>query len=560
MIRALLAHRPDELVAIGEAGDRTAAELLADSGRVATFLLHRGAGELLLICQDRYRFAAGLLGAWRARKAVLLPPNGQPETIASLARSPRVCAFLHDRPGAPEGRDIDSLSEVPQPGPLQPLPADRHVATLATSGSTGAHQLSPKTAAQLLGEAFGLVEQFAVPWGARVVATVPPHHIYGVLFSVLLPLRARGAFLRETPFHAETVLAALDSHRATHLVSVPAHLRALGQGDPVSSLARVFSSGAALPADTAHAVTKRLRLPVTDVYGSSETGGIAWREAPEADWQPFRDVKVAAAEGGQLLLDSPLLAPDVERPAPCDDRIALADGGRFRLLGRMDRVAKVGGRRVSLAEIEDRTLGLPGVLEAAALMVEVGGARGEEIWLAAVAPGWEPASLRRALSRWFDPATVPKRIRMPAALPREENGKLVRRRLRELFEVPSAEVTELTPETETSGSDALGNELRTFEVLVPPDLLFFQGHFPGHPVLPGVVQLDRLVLRQAARAWPDLGSARRLQQLKFRRVVSPGERLTLRLVREGPERVSFEIAAGQASCATGRFCFGRARR
>jgi acyl-coenzyme A synthetase/AMP-(fatty) acid ligase len=555
MIRELLARPADRVVALGGAGPRTNADLLDASARVARTLRARAPGDVLLIFEDRFSFAAALLGAWRAGRAVLLPPNGQPETIRTLAARPDVAAFLHDRAGSSEGELLAALLEgPPEAGPVAPLAPDARVATLATSGTTGEHALLPKTAAQLLGEAATLVAEFALGAADRVLATVPPHHIYGLLFGVLAPLRAGAAFVRETPVHAEAVAAAMDRHAATHLASVPAHLRSLDALAPAPRrLRRVFSSGAPLPADTAAVVARVLGLPVTEVYGSSETGGIAWRDEVTAPWRPFRGVAIAADADGRLLLESPLLAPGSPRPLPCSDRIAIREDGRFDLLGRIDGTVKVGGKRVALGEIEGRALAVRGVRDAAAIAEAVGGARGTEVWLAVAASGVPAERIRAELARWLDPTTLPRRIRIVESLPREENGKLTRRRLRTLF-VPEG-VRHLDPEVETAHGDASG-ETRTLEVVVPPELAWFEGHFPGRPILAGVVQLDGLVLRHVGRHWPDLGAPRKVLRLKFKRIIAPGERLTVRLARPaGDRRVSFQILSAAAECASGTLVF-----
>lgn len=556
MIRDLLARPPDQAVALGDAGPRTMADLQDAAARVARALRGRAPGDVLLIFEDRFAFAAALLGAWRARRAVLLPPNGQPDTIRTLAARPDVAAFLHDRAGSSEGEVLGALLAGPrEAGPIEPLPPDVRVATLATSGTTGDHALLPKTAAQLLGEAATLVAEFGLGPSDRILATVPSHHIYGLLFGVLAPLRAGAAFVRETPVHAEAVAAAIGRHGATHLVSVPAHLRSLDALAPAPRpLRRVFSSGARLPEDTAAVVARVLGVPVTEAYGSSETGGIAWRDDVAAPWRPFRGVKVSADPDGRLLLESPLLAAGSPRPLPCSDRIALRADGRFDLLGRLDGTVKVGGKRVALGEIEARALAVPGVRDAAALAEAVDGARGTEVWLAVAASGVAAEPLRAALARWLDPTTLPRRIRIVESLPREENGKLTRRRLRALF-VPEAPVRGLDPDTEAVHADASG-ETRTLGVLVPPELAYFEGHFPGRPILAGVVQLHGLVLRQIARSWPDLGAPRKVLRLKFKRVIGPGERLTVRLIRPaGDRRVSFQILSAAAECASGTLVF-----
>ncbi|MFY0542161.1 AMP-binding protein [Nannocystis pusilla] len=70
------------------------------------------------------------------------------------------------------------------------LAADRRLAVVYTSGSTGDHQPCAKTAAQLLGEAQALAATFALRAGEVALATVPPYHLYGLLFGILAPLAA----------------------------------------------------------------------------------------------------------------------------------------------------------------------------------------------------------------------------------------------------------------------------------------------------------------------------------------------------------------------------------
>jgi 4-coumarate--CoA ligase (photoactive yellow protein activation family) len=549
----ILTHAPGDLVAQGRAGDRTARDLLADAGRVARALGQHRRGEVLLVCDDRYLFAAGLLGAWTAGHVVLLPPNGQPDVLAALAAEPRVRAFLDDR-GAGD-LDLRALADLPDgPPAAAALDPRQTIATLTTSGSTGPNQRCPKSAEQLLGEAAALARTFGVGPGSSFVSSVPPHHIYGLLFGVLLPLRAGGVFERETPLEAEAVANAARRCSATHFVSVPAHLHVLARDGGLPPFERVFSSGAPLSPDTARALETRFRWSVVEVFGSSETGGIAWRPGAEGAWRPFPNVSVAAGPEECLLLDSPLLAEDAPRPVACPDRIALRADGTFELLGRRDGVVKVGGKRISLREVEERLLALAGVQDAAALAHRQGGARGEEIWAAVVAPGWTVERVREALGRWLDPVALPRRIRVVPALPRDGSGKLPRSRLVALFE--RRPVVGFDVEAEASRADDRGREVRTLEVTVPAELVFFEGHFDGQPVLPGIVQLERLVLRQARRLWPDLGALERILRLKFSKIIGPGTRIVLTMTRDPrAATVEFVIASSVGPCASGTLRF-----
>jgi hypothetical protein len=79
-------------------------------------------------------------------------------------------------------------------------------------------------------------------------------------------------------------------------------------------------------------------------------------------------------------------------------------------------------------------------------------------------------------------------------------------------------------------------------------------------VLPGVAQLDAVVLRQAERLWPDLGTLAVVQRLKFKRPVSPGARLALILRRRAVDRtVVFELTEGGEGCASGTLRFREER-
>src|SRR5205085_1981505 len=131
-------------------------------------------------------------------------------------------------------------------------------------------------------------------------------------------------------------------------------------------------------------------MPVTEVLGSSETGGIAWRQGgpqgPDAAWQPFPGVAVAADDDGAMQLRSPFAAMNGQTWVRGADRIRARADGRFDLLGRADGVVKMGGSRVALAEVERALREIPGVTDAAVISVDTPSSRQHELWAAVVAP------------------------------------------------------------------------------------------------------------------------------------------------------------------------------
>ena len=294
-------------------------------------------------------------------------------------------------------------------------------------------------------------------------------------------------------------------------MSVPAHLRALEvpRAVAVPARARVLVGRAAPGPDTARMVLARPRRPGHRGVRLVGDGGIAWRDDASAPWRPFPGVTVDDRRGGAPAPRArPLLAPDSARPLPCSDRIALHEDGRFTLLGRTRR-HREGGREARRPR-RDRGARPRGPGRARRRRDRRGGRaapaapRSGSRWpRRSVSAGAGP---RSELARWLDPTTLPRRVRVVERLPREDNGKLTRRRLRALF-VPDARVLDLEPDTrDAARTDAAGRDVRTLEVPSRPTSFYFEGHFPERPVLPGVVQLHTLVLRRVARSWPDLGA------------------------------------------------------
>ena len=104
-------------------------------------------------------------------------------------------------------------------------------------------------------------------------------------------------------------------------------------------------------------------------------------------------------------------------------------------------------------------------------------------------------------------------------------------------------------------------EAAIFAVAVPADLLYFAGHFPGEPVLPGVAQLVALVLDRVQALWPELGEPTRVGRLKFKQPIAPGDALglTVELERgEGAPRVHFQIDREGQACTLGVMTFATA--
>jgi 4-coumarate--CoA ligase (photoactive yellow protein activation family) len=539
-MKLLREHGLHDQVCFGGPGARTHAQLLSYVDAIAARLPTTSAPDsrVVLACVDRYHFTASLLAVWQRGLTAALPPNGQVETVRDLRAMAGVVELLHDRDES-EGLDVRSCEPSLDQEPMgarayEPALAPAQPALVVyTSGSTGEPTPHAKSLAQLLAEPAMWIEHFALG-KRRVVSAVPAHHIYGLLFGVLAPLLGGGAMSRRTPVMPSEVLHEIADAKAHVLVAVPPHLRALAayQSEPWPLLERVFSSAAPLPEATDAALVAR-GVRATQVLGSTETGGIGLRQSCSESWRALPSVSLETDGEGCLLVRSPWASADGKQVRTAD-RVQLSESG-FTHLGRADSVVKVGGKRVDLREIEQRLCALPGITDARVLEAGTPSPRGLELW--AVVECEQPEKLRvselkQALSAHVESVVMPRRFRLVGALPRGASGKVTRADLLALFEIWQIAVEELP-----------GGRYR---VPITAELGYFRGHFPNQPVLAGVVQIQRIALKQMRRRWPDLGVVERVTRVKFKRLVTPGEILTLSLTRKGDNQVSFQLTTGGA--------------
>jgi acyl-CoA synthetase (AMP-forming)/AMP-acid ligase II len=507
-----------------------------------------------LYFDDAIAFAAAVFGAWHAGKRVFLAADNLPATLQAL--QPQVSGFAGDVPA-----DYRPLTPaVAAEGELQVLDERACELCVFTSGSTGQPCAINKRMDQLAREVDALQAAFGAQLdGVQVHGTVSHQHIYGLLFRVLWPLAAGRQIQPRRFFHEDLVgtLAGADSV----LVATPAHLKRLPEQLDWASLhgrlRAVFSSGGPLPEEAARQVRQWLGVAPTEVYGSSETGGIAWRrwETDMPSWQPLPGVQWRIDDGCLAVASAHLDSSDWWRT---QDRVeALADG-RFRLLGRADRIVKIEERRVSLDALERALRDDPDVEDVRVLVLS-----GQREQLAAVVVPADPAQVtagdaaRRAfglrlgarLAQGHDAVTRPRRWRLVEALPINAQGKVTQAALAALFQ-PLMPV----PQWDHRGATAA-----TLRVTLDASLRAFQGHFPQAAILPGLAQLDWAV-RFARQAFALPRGFVRMEAVKFQHVARPGDELTLQLDWDAERGVlTFRYTSLHGTHASGKVVLTDAR-
>ena len=95
---------------------------------------------------------------------------------------------------------------------------------------------------------------------------------------------------------------------------------------------------------------------------------------------------------------------------------------------------------------------------------------------------------------------------------------------------------------------------RRFELDITEDLDWFQGHFPGFPVLPGVVQLRWAVDLSQENFGFEVGP-HEVIRLKFKSIIVPPVAVELTLSQTGPTQVQFGYAGQGQEYSQGRLMF-----
>jgi 4-coumarate--CoA ligase (photoactive yellow protein activation family) len=229
--------------------------------------------------------------------------------------------------------------------------------TFRTSGSSGSPKRCTHALASLWQETLELAR--LLPGRRRILSLVPSHHIYGFLFTVLLP-RALGI---EEVLDLRSAMPATVLREARAGDLIVAHP---GWWELAARLAPRFGDDVVGTSSTAPCPDPLAReladagLRLLQVYGSSETAGVGWRFEAGAAFTllPYWSRTDGERELARSLPDS--------GPAPyaLQDRLEWEDARRFRPLGRIDGAVQVGGVNVFPAYVAEVLCMHPRVLEA----------------------------------------------------------------------------------------------------------------------------------------------------------------------------------------------------
>jgi long-chain acyl-CoA synthetase len=450
-------------------------------GDVVALLLHNSPLVLELTIAARHLGAQWCPVNWHFKAdevAYILDQSGarvvvaEASLLAALAGMPTSGAALWAAGGSPAG--VPSWeAERDGMAPFVGEAAPARGAMFFTSGTTGRPKgivREASTAAQ----AQAMVQLRRVAYGAvpgmRALVSAPLYH--SAPNSYMLGVaQDDGTLFVEPRFDAERTLWLIDRHRLTHAYLVPTmYVRMLALPAAVrarcdlSSMRFVASTGSPCAPEVKRAMIDWWGPVIHESYGASELGymtlatpeqalrkpGTAGLPLPGVVLKILDDAghELPPGEAGLIYIDQPALADfsyvgnDEARRRMARGRLKtmgdvgyLDDEGLLFIVDRQADMAISGGVNIYPVEIEQVLQAMPGVADCA-----VFGIPDEEFGEALAAavqtePGatLEPAAVQAWLRERIAAFKVPRVVTLHDTLPREDTGKIFKRRLREPY-------------------------------------------------------------------------------------------------------------------------------
>lgn len=479
----------------GAEGRMTYAQLASCAERVSGGLHAMGieaGARIATLTNNRYEYVVLALAAWRMG-AVLVPLDSRlrtPEIRQILAHS-GACALLCEgewlealpaRDALPELEHLIVLDRAPTSGqcgfrtlldaavaiPTAAIDEQDDAAIIYTSGTTGEPKGVRLAHVNIVHSTMHFERVWQLPRGSRSALAIPGSNVTGLVTIILTMLRIGGCIVLLPPFKARVFLAEAARQRINHTFMVPAQYK-LCLMDPefdgydLSAWKLGSTGGAPMPRAFIEELQRRIpSLQISDGYGATELASpaIIRPAAMTAEHADSVGLAVACAEvlvmsedgrevprgeAGELWIKGPMVSkgywrnPEATRECFVDGYwksgdIATMDAhGLVRLRDRKKDVVNRGGYKIYSVEVEGVLLRHPNVTEAAVIGKPdpVLGERVHAVVFGAHAAVGE-AELRAFCSTQLADYKVPESFTiLDRPLPRNSNGKIVKRALRE---------------------------------------------------------------------------------------------------------------------------------
>lgn len=480
--------------------------------------------KIALYHSDAYIFLVWLLAAWQEGRKLLIPAD------KNIASTPKLDGWV--KLGEFDNSDIATWSAQDNVKNKVFTGIDSNFEALGvfTSGSTGLPVEINKTIWQLENEVSSIELTFGkeIPVDVVFYRSVSHQHFFGMPFGLLWAISRGSRIFRQAIKGPHE----WDQRNCQVLITSPSFLKSVAEttlqhkhiGPNIKS---IFCAGGILEDATFSKIIEITKTHLIDIYGSSETGHIAWRSTPEMSWQLQAGVEFKKPIGAVLEIKSKF-CPSYEW-FPTSD-LARQSGDTFELLGRADRIIKIEGTRVSLSQLVEAIK--DSVFVDDCLISDLGNGRRSQVGaviklskqgLVEIEAAGKLAlvnKIKDSLRGKVNSISVPRRWRFVDQFPINSLGKVLKIDLDNFF-------SEVLKSPIIINRVLEGSELELL-LDMSKNLDCFNGHFEGFPVVPGVALIEWAI----SNAKSDLLKSyifRSMSQVKFQKFIKPNQIIKLTL-------------------------------
>lgn len=571
---AVLNGGDERLVCRGPGRRRSMPQLRNRINELQVAIVENGCRKWVLYNNDGFDFICALFALLLSGCEVRVAPSRHSKVIDALLGADGGLIGFHPELRGRFDIEISPDAEYANSGIDTKIAAGKKwgKVSFSSSGSSGQPKQVSKRAEQLYLEAEMLYNQWRPSPETLFVPLVTHHHIYGLAFALLLPLIARASFYlpRTSGILGVVEPLALDAAsktdslvvvtnptigRRAEQIMILAEAGSLVSDDRPIPISKAYSAGGKLTATNAERMSNLFACPVTEIFGSTETGAVATREhampfakAQNNPWRLLPGVDAiainnqakarcgAARSRGEFAVWGRHVGGSKYAPILTGDEVEFIDNHRFELLGRVDRICKIEGKRVSLDKVEEIIENCDLVTDVAVLPVEN---NSREVLLCGVVLSKKgiaryhergkfatDQAIRAHLLQFLELPSMPRHIRYVDQMPRNQQGKLSRENLFDLLVDPEPLDFPLLE------NSRINQDKLELGIIIPMELCFLKGHFDNFPVVPGVILLH-WVYHYSGKYWNQQLNPTLVNRLKFSSPIRPGDRLMLILQRAG---------------------------
>lgn len=416
------------------------------------------------------------------------------------------------------------------------------IINLCTSGSQGEAKLVKKSLYNLIKEAEDIGKTFFDKTEKLMfVSTTTLNHLFGLTFHFMVPFVNGFIIDTKSAAYPENVC-----EKDTILVTSPSFLEKIKKYSSYFKTApnTIITAGAKLKDEVFEYFEKKSR--VIEIYGSTETGVIAHREnSNEKFLTKFSNVSVVDYQNNIMTVKTEYSYNNI---IELSDNVLYNSPDKIKVLSRIDRIMKIGEKRISPQTIENLIVSTSLAEDALCLKID-------EKLAAAIVLSDEAKKLylqigyneltkkfKHLLSEKVE--IVPQKWRFLPELYKTKTGKIDKDKIEEIFSVNISFPLILNQKVTSESAE--------FELIFPNHSNFFKGHFEGFPIVPGVVELYFAVFFANQAFNNVLDVPQTVKKLKFSNLIKPDEKVSF-LLFDKEKSIDFIIKSQDNICASGLF-------